>query len=85
MRPYAFIVTLFIMSVACVLIAIGDRSWGWLLGGASFFALGMYARRQRVIEQKPGYSPGLGVGRFVFVLLILIGGIYGIYWLSTAN
>ena len=73
------------MSGACLLIAIGDKSWGWLLGAVCFFALGMYARRQRHREQEPGYSPGLGVGRFVFVLLILAGGIYGIYWLSTAN
>lgn len=85
MRPIAFIAVLFMMAAACVVIAAADQSWAWLLGAAAFFALGSYALRQRKLEQDPDYQPGSGVGRLVFVLVILGGGIYGIYWLATAN
>lgn len=85
MRPATFNATLFVMAAACVLVALGEGSLGWFVGGMAFLGLGLYARRQRRREQEPGYEPGLGVGRFVFVLAILGVGIYGIYWLANAG
>jgi hypothetical protein len=79
----SFVAWLFVTAAACVVIAIGERSFGWLIGGLVLFSLAIYARRQFKNEQVAGQA----TPRFGFVgvaILIMLLAIYAIYWLSTS-
>lgn len=79
----SFVACLFVMAVACVVIAIGDRSFAWLIGGFVLVFLAIYARRQFKNEQIEGQAtPRLGfVGAAMLIMLIAL---YAIYRLSIS-
>jgi hypothetical protein len=70
----SFVTWLFVMSAACVLIAVGDRSWGWLVGAIVFASVAMFARRQLVAEHEEGQAgPRLGfVGIAIVVMMVVM-------------
>ncbi|MBB4634287.1 hypothetical protein [Longimicrobium terrae] len=75
MRPTAFVVCLFVMAAACVVIAAADGSWGWLIGAAAFLAVGMLARGKLRKEREVGLAPArfgfVGVSMLVMLAAIL--------------
>ncbi len=54
MRPIAFVACLYLMGAACVLVAIGDQSWPWLIGSVVGFAVAEFARRKLKEERRSG-------------------------------
>jgi len=71
------------MAAACVVIAIGDRSWGWFIGGVVFAAVAMLARGLLKKEQEVGRGPA----RFGFVgiaMLAMLVVMAGLFWLQTS-
>ena len=78
-----FVAWLFVTAAACVVIAIGDRSLGWLIGGIVLFSVAVFARRQLKKEQETApAAPRLGfVGMAMLVMLL---GIFFLYWLQTS-
>lgn len=52
LRPSTFVAGLFVMAVCCVVIALSDRSWGWLAGGTAQLAVTQSARRLKGTEEK---------------------------------
>jgi hypothetical protein len=64
-----FVATLFIMAAACVVIAISDHAWGWLIGAILFSAVAIVARRRLKAEQETGRAPP----RLSFVGLAMVG------------
>ena len=85
LRPRSFVIWLFIMAVCCVVVALSDRSWGWLIGGIVFFAVAMFARRLKNREQQEEENhAGPRLGFFAIAILVMVAAIYAMYWLSTA-
>jgi hypothetical protein len=83
MTPRTFVGALYVFAAACLLIAVGDGSFGWFIGAGVSFAIAQYARRQWNRERagEPVRSRGYLVGGlFIFMLLA----IYGMYLLDTA-
>lgn len=69
-------VCLFVMAAACVVIAVADGSWGWLIGAAAFLAVGISARGKLGKERETGLAPArlgfVGVSMLVMVAAILV-------------
>lgn len=89
LKPQVFVIWLFIMAACCVVIALGDRSWGWLIGGIVFFAVAIWAQRLKNREQDDEDEDeeshtGPRLGFFAIAILVMMAAIYAIYWLSTA-
>lgn len=79
----AFVAWLFVTAAACVVIAIGDRSLGWLIGGIVLFSVAVFARRQLNKERETASA----APRFGFVgiaMLVMLLGIFFLYWLQTS-
>ena len=78
-----FVVVLFIMAAACVVIAMTSRSWGWLVGAILFSVVGIMARRRLKAEQETGREPPrLGfVGMAILGMLLAMG---FLFWLQTS-
>jgi hypothetical protein len=70
-----FVAWLFIMAGACVLAAIGDQSFGWLIGGIVLFSIAIYARRQFKKEWVEGHA-GPRFGFVAMAMLIMVIAIY---------
>lgn len=68
MGRITYVAWLYVMSAACVVIAIGDRAWGWLIGGVVFFFVAQFARRQLKVEIEKGHEPP----RFNFVVIAML-------------
>lgn len=64
----AFVAWLYIMAAACVVIAIGDRAWGWLIGGIVLYFIARLARRQLRTETEVGQA----APRISFVALAML-------------
>jgi polyferredoxin len=83
-RPASFIVVLYVMSLACLVIAFGDRSLGWFVGAIVFFDVAQFARRKATEEQEEPDSGGAR-GKFIVVaMLIMVAAMYGMYLLSES-
>jgi hypothetical protein len=65
---------LFVMAIACVVLAIGERSFGWFIGGIVFAGVAMFARSQLSKEHEEGQEgPRLGfVGIAIGVMLVVM-------------
>lgn len=77
-----FVAWLYVMAAACVVIAIGDRAWGWLIGGGIFFGVAHVARRLLRAEAVQGRAGP----RFSFVtvaLLVMLVVMFLLFWLQT--
>jgi hypothetical protein len=77
----SFVAWLYIMAGACVLIALGDRAWGWLMGAIIFFAVADLARRQLKKEVEAGPAPP----RFAFVglaMLVMLVVMFFLFWIQ---
>lgn len=81
MGRISFVAWLFVMAAACVLIAIGDRSWGWLIGGIVFFAVANMARRQLKKEAESGRE-GASISFFGVAVLLMIVAMLFLFWLQ---
>lgn len=83
MGRIAFVAWLYIMAAASVIIALGDRSWGWALGAIAFFFFAQYSRRQlkKEVESAEREPPRLN---FVAIsMIVMIAGILLIFWLTS--
>ncbi|MGL6290600.1 MAG: hypothetical protein ACRC2H_07950 [Silanimonas sp.] len=83
MSRTAFVGTLYVMALACLVIAITDGAFGWLLGAAVVGVIAEIARRQAVREHVEGRAGMRGwlVGG---LMLFMVAAIYGIYLLDTS-
>lgn len=84
MRPRAFVAALFVMSLACLVIAAAEGSLGWFAGGGVFLAVGLFARRLGSEEGVPG-SGGARLGFIGIAMLVMVIAIAGMAWLSTSG
>ncbi len=77
----SFVAWLFIMSIACVVIAIGDRSLGWFVGGVVLSAVAFYARKK--LREEASTGPGETSFSFVGVaILLMLVAMMFIFWLQ---
>lgn len=83
MSRTAFVGTLYMMALACLVIAVADGSFGWLVGAGASGALAVFARRLFDREQVEGPRSARGwlVGG---LMLFMVAAIYGIYLLDTS-
>lgn len=84
MGRITFVAMLYIMAAACVVIAFGDRAWGWAVGAVTFFLAAQFSRRQlkREVESDERKGPRLsfvGIAMLVMVVAILL-----MFWLTRA-
>lgn len=79
----SFVVMLFSMAAACLVLAGTEASWPWLLGALAFLVVGAVARRRYAEEQETGIE--VTSGRFLAFALGTLGlGIAVIAWLASA-
>jgi 1,4-dihydroxy-2-naphthoate octaprenyltransferase len=77
----SFVACLYVMAAACVVIAISDRSWGWLIGSAIFFGVATAARRALKKEHETGReAPRLGFVGFAMLGMVAVMGI--LFWIQ---
>ena len=81
MGRLSFVAWLYIMAATCVLIAIGDRSWGWLIGGVVSFVVANIARRQLEKEETSGRE-GVSISFFGVAVLLMIVAMLFLFWLQ---
>lgn len=80
----SFVGWLFIMAIACFIVAAADKSWGWAVGGAVFVAVALYARR-RLNEERDDEEPANASLRFVGAGILLMLVCMGfLFWLQTS-
>jgi 1,4-dihydroxy-2-naphthoate octaprenyltransferase len=75
-----FTAWLYIMGVACVAIAIGDKKWGWLIGAVIFFVVAETARRMLKNEEASN-----GPARVSFValaMLVMLSAMGILFWIQ---
>ena len=80
MGKATFTAWLYIMGVACVAIAVGDKKWGWLIGAVVFFAVAEMARRM----MKDGEASN-GPARVSFValaMLVMLTAMCFLFWIQ---
>ena len=83
MHPIVFVACLYLMGAACILVAIGDRSWPWLLGSAVSFAVAEFARRKlREERSDPQARHTPRAGFFVIAMLGMIAAMAFLFWLQ---
>ncbi len=84
MKKASFVVWLYITAIAALVIAIGDKSFGWLVGSAIIFSVARLARRKLSEEHETGHQGASG--RFmIWAFAALIGGMFALYKLQTAG
>jgi hypothetical protein len=84
MGRMSFVATLFVMAIACLLIAGTSSSRGWAIGGIIFLSTGVFALRQFKGEREIG--PATASNKFiVFSFLALFVGFGIIVFLSKAT
>jgi hypothetical protein len=74
MGRVTFVALLFVMSLACIVIAIGERSFGWVVGAVVFFFASFYARKQFNIEEQTGHKGASFsfVGKPIILMLVVM-------------
>ena len=77
-----FVAMLYIMTAACVVIAIGDHSLGWAIGAVAFFFVAQFARRQLKSEVEIERPPGPRLGFVGIAMLVMVVAILLMFWLS---
>lgn len=84
MKKASFVVWLYITAVCALVIAIGDKSFGWLLGSVVLFFVARMARRKFSEERETGHQGTSG--RFmIWAFAVLLGGMFVLYKLQTAG
>lgn len=83
MSRSAFVGTLYVMSLACLVIGVADGAIGWLVGAAVAGGVAEFARRQAVREQVEGHAGARG-WLVAGLMLFMVTAIYGIYLLDTS-
>lgn len=85
MGRLSFVVMLFVMALACFVLALTDGSWGWAIGAVIFLAVGIMARRQYGAEGDSEDGPEVASNKFIMVaFLALFAGFGAIFFLATA-
>lgn len=84
MGRFTFVAMLYIMAIASVVAAFGDRSWGWAIGAIAFFLVAQFARRQlkkevASDERAPPRLGFVGIAMLVMVVAILL-----MFWLTRS-
>ncbi len=83
MRPTLFVAWLYITAIACVVVAIGDRSFGWLVGGLVAFAVARYAKTLLTRERGTRHAQAAPrLGFFAVSMLVMFGAMGAIFWLQ---
>lgn len=83
MRPTSFVAWLFVMAAACIVIAIGDRSGSWLIGGLVLFSVAMFARHKLKQESQLGRGPAR-VGFVGLAMLVMLAAMSFLFWLQVS-
>jgi hypothetical protein len=79
----SFVAWLFIMAIACFVMAAADASWGWLIGGIVFLSVALFASRQFKKEQEVG--PETASLSFVGIaILVMILAMCFLVWLQES-
>ena len=76
-----FVAWLFVMAIACFIVAGTNSSLGWFIGGVSFLAVAIYARRQFKKEEETERQ-GVSIGFFGGAILFMIVAMLGLFWLQ---
>lgn len=81
MGRITFVAMLFVMAAACVIVAIGDRSWGWLVGSFVFISVAVMALRRLKQEQDEiRSSPRLSFVTLAILGMVIVMG--GLFWMQ---
>lgn len=75
-----FTAWLYIMALACLGIAIGDKKWGWLVGSVIFLVVAEMARRMMRNEEASD-----GPARVSFValaILVMLSAMGVLFWIQ---
>ena len=80
MGKATFTAWLYIMSVACLAIAIGERKWGWLAGFVIFLVVAEMARR---MMKNAEVSDGPARVSFVaLAILVMLSAMGILFWIQ---
>ena len=82
MGRVSFVAWLYVMAVASLFLAIGNKSWGWFAGAIVLAVVAGYARKQlrkEAATQRTGASLGF-VGTAIAVMLVVM---LGLFWLQS--
>jgi 1,4-dihydroxy-2-naphthoate octaprenyltransferase len=80
MGKATFTAWLYIMAVACVAIAVGGKTWGWLIGAVVFLAVAEMARRMLKNEEA---SEGPARVSFVaLAILVMLSAMGILFWIQ---
>jgi hypothetical protein len=77
----SFVAWLFVMAIACFILAGTGSSLGWLAGGVVILSVAIYALRQ---FKKEAETPreGVSIGFFGLAVLVMIVAMLGLFWLQ---
>jgi 1,4-dihydroxy-2-naphthoate octaprenyltransferase len=81
MGRISFVAVLYIMAAACVVIAVGGRSWGWLIGAVLFFVVASVARCQLKREHEMGREPPR-IGFVGLAMLAMLVAMFFLFWIQ---
>jgi hypothetical protein len=73
---------LFISAIACIVLAVTNKSLGWLVGSVVLLFVAMYARKQLGMEIEVGRENAYG--RFVGIaMLVMLLAMFFLFWLQS--
>ncbi len=80
MGRFLFVGWLFVMALACLVVAVAERSWGWLAGALILGPVAWYARTQlhREFEHGSGQPSGTFLLYAFGALLAIMGLIFAL-------
>ena len=79
----SFVAGLYVMALACLLLAATNRSLGWFVGAVVFGFVATYAVRQFKKEEDTERE-GVSIGFFGMAILVMIVVMLGLAWLQTS-
>lgn len=77
----SFVAWLFVMAIACLVLAGTNKSLGWLVGGVVLLFVAVYAMRQFKKEEETERE-GVSIGFFGVAIIIMLAAMLGLFWLQ---
>jgi len=80
----SFVAWLFVMAIACLVLAGTNKSLGWLVGGIVLLGVAIYAARQFKHEAETERE-GVSISFFGVAIVIMLVVMFGLFWLQSSG
>lgn len=82
----SFVAWLFVMAIACLVLAGTNKSLGWLVGGIVLLGVAIYAARQFKHEAETETErEGVSISFFGVAIVIMLVVMFGLFWLQSSG